>query len=247
MLEAPALPEVARTSLCRGSHLPAAAAGRWGGGDGGGGAATAAGGGGGAGRSGEAGSLGWETGHDGAADRPADGLGAGVEGGGRGPARARRGEVTGGSWAGLFRGRAGGPRPCRPLSRVSPLLPDLSVGSGGRGPSPSRAVRPHAVPDRRLSPPAWGRLRGRPAAAGRRHQARPLRRGAVVQEPCPGHLAPVSLVSARHNPAAHPLPEGEGTEPEVLCFRTASCWYLFTILMNSPASFFHRGTWGDQS
>lgn len=68
--------------------------------------------------------------------------------------------------------------------------PHHSVGSGGRGASPSRTVRPHVVPDRRLSPPAWGRLRGRPAAAGRRHPSRPLRRGAVVREPCPGHLAP---------------------------------------------------------
>ena len=99
LLEGLARPEVARASLCWGPHLPAAAAaGRRGGSDGGGGAAAAARGGSGAGCTGEAGPLGWKTGHYGAADGPADRLGAGAEGGGRGPARADRGEVTVWSW-----------------------------------------------------------------------------------------------------------------------------------------------------
>lgn len=247
VLEDPVLPEVPRTSLCRGSHLTSAAAGRRGGGNGGGGAATAAGGGGGAGRSGEAGSLGWEAGHDSATDRPADGLGAGVEGGGRGPARTRRGEVTGGSWAGLLRGRAGGPRPCRPLARVSPLLPitvSAPVGEAPHLPGLSGLVLSQTANSALRRGDGCGGVQ-RLLAAGT--QPAPCGVGRLFGSLAPGILPRVSLVLARHSPAAHPLPEGEDTEPEVLYFSTASCWYLFTTLMNSPASFFHRGTWGDQS
>lgn len=171
-LEASALPEVARASLClcRGPHLPAAAAGRGGGGDGGGvSAVVAARGGGGARRSREASSVGWESGHEGAADRPADGLGAGAKGGCRGPARAGRGEATAGAGLGQLRGRVRRRPPCRPPPGVSALLPGRGDGSSGRGRSPFPGCQASLCP----GPPAL-----------------PLRRGPVGRELCPGSVAP---------------------------------------------------------
>jgi hypothetical protein len=93
-LEVPVLPEVPG-SACRAPVLRRGGA--QGCGDGGGGAAAAARGGGRAGRPREAVSLGWETRLDGAADRQADGLGAGAQGGRGEPAGARRGEAR--AWA----------------------------------------------------------------------------------------------------------------------------------------------------
>lgn len=156
-LEASVLPEVAG-SACRGRVLRHRGA--QGGGDGGGGAAAAAGGGGRAGRPREAVPLGSETRLAGAADRQADGLGAGAEGGGGEPAGARRGEAR--AWAAAAR---------PPRAGVRPALLSHRGGSGGSG------LR---VPDGRLTlrPPrlalpcrlAWTSTRGHrlpPCGVGR--------------------------------------------------------------------------------
>lgn len=228
-LEASALPEVARASLClsRGPHLPAAAAGRGGGGDGGGvSAVVAARGGGGAGRSREASSVGWESGHEGAADRPADGLGAGPEGGCRGPARAGRGEATAGAGLGQLRGRVRRRPPCRPPPGVSALLPGRGDGSSGRGRSPSRAVRPLSARDRGAPPAARA---GWPGALPR--ESRP---GCLW-----GHRGPVL-------PPTLSRKESEAN-PKCFAFRTASCWCSFATLMTTRLPFSLGAPGEDQS
>lgn len=93
---------------------------------------------------------------------------------------------------------------------------------GWARPLTAQAVGPHTLPSRAGTAPNP-----------------PLRHGAVGQEPCPGLTAPASLMSARHHSAAHHPAGGGGTELEMLCFTSASCWYSFTTFVKSAASFSH--------
>lgn len=224
MLEAPALPEVARASLS-GPHRPAAAEGR--------GAAAMA----------EAALLLpaepaaerdsreklalWDRRPDTKApltDRQTDSvleLKAAAE---NLPVPA---EVRRRAGPGLRRRRGGSAGMCparADLGLADAGLPSLPPGggggAGGRGPSPPRAGR-LALPAAAACPPP----RGCPASTG------------TQPSPCgadgwPGAWPPRPRRQPRHGPAAHRLPGGEAAEPEVLRLGPASSsWPLITSLI----------------
>lgn len=108
-------------------------------------------------------------------------------------------------------------------------------GSGGRGPSPLGAVRPHTGGDR---PGTAAR------ASGGSCPPDPPRRGTVGREPCPRSLR-VALVSAEAQPCCPPSPRralsprvcASGHPPPSRC--------SLSTFMRGPRPF-PRGTWGDQ-
>lgn len=242
MLEAPALPEVARASLS-GPHRPAAAEGR--------GAAAMA----------EAALLLpaepaaerdsreklalWDRRPDTKApltDRQTDSvleLKAAAE---NLPVPA---EVRRRAGPGLRRRRGGSAGMCparADLGLADAGLPSLPPGggggAGGRGPSPPRAGRPaRTAGGLRLSPSA--------RVPGVQHPALPLRRGRLARSLAPG--APASPASAEARPCCPPPPRRRGRRARSAPPGAGLLFVATYHLINNPASFFRGGTLGAQN
>lgn len=126
------------------------------------------------------------------------------------PAEVRRRRGPG--WVSSV-GASADARPADRLPGSLPSFPGAGTAPVGEAAPLSRAVRPLSARDRRRSPCGAGRLAGSFA---------------------PGVSPRVSLGSPRPSPAAHPLPEGERGEPEVLRFQDSLLLVFVCHLNDNP-------------